>query len=576
MKKSTCLTGAVAALLHLATTELLAQQPEVWSGYKEKIAVHGNRYMISAANPHAVRAGYTILKQGGSAVDAAITTQMVLGLVEGQSSGIGGDASLLHWNAAQKKLTAIDGRTVAPEAADEDLFYDRYGEIMSRKKTRFGGLTVGTPTLLRVLERAHKQHGKLPWAKLFVPAIKLAEKGFPVSHRLNTQIAKNERILEDPAARAYYFDAERKPRPIGFRLVNKPYAAVLRRVAKRGAAGFYDSDLPDKIAQTVKHATNNPGRLTAKDIRKYRPEELTPICVSYRTYRVCGMPPPNTGGLTIGMTLRMLAGFDLRNRGFDNATAHHLYIEASRLAHADRTRYIGDPRFYKIPDLINDVYLRNRSENIDPAAKSPVRSGIPPNRPDLPLSGDDTPEPPSTTHMSIVDSRGNAISLTTSLGLGFGTGLMVDGFLLNSQLRGFGFKPTSYGRPNINRPESGKRPRTSKSPTIVFNHDGSLRLIIGSPGGGRIVNYVARALIAVLDWGMDVQQAISLPHILPRRRKVELERHTSAEKFKYALENFGHDVNVRRLTSGLHGIEVTPNGLIGGADPRREGIAMGE
>lgn len=576
MNKSLCLTAAVAAFVYLATTEIEAQQPEISSGYTEKTAVHGKRFMISAANPHAVRAGYTILKQGGSAVDAAITTQMVLGLVEGQSSGIGGDASLLHWSAAQKRLTAIDGRVVAPAAADEDLFYDRYGEMMSRNETGFGGLAVGTPTLLRVLERAHKRHGKLPWAKLFVPAIKLAEKGFPVSHRLNTQIARNERILEDPAARAYYFDAERKPRPIGFRLVNKPYAAVLRRIAKRGAAGFYDSDLPDKIAHAVKHATNNPGRLTAKDIRKYRSKEVTPVCVSYRTYRVCGMPPPNTGGLAIGMTLRMLAGFDLRSLGFDNATAHHLYIEASRLAHADRTRYIGDPRFYKIPDLINDVYLRNRSENIDPAAKSRVRSGIPPNRPDPPLSGDDTPEPPSTTHISVVDSRGNAISLTTSLGLGFGTGLMVDGFLLNSQLRGFGFKPTSYGRPNINRPETGKRPRTSKSPTIVFNHDGSLRLIIGSPGGGRIVNYVARALIAVLDWGMDVQQAISLPHILPRRRKVELERHTSAEKFKNALENLGHDVSVKRLTSGLHGIEVKPNGLIGGADPRREGIAMGE
>lgn len=576
MNKSTCLSGAVAALLYLATAELVAQQAEVSSGYTEKTAVHGKRFMISAANPHAVRAGYAILKQGGSAVDASIATQMVLGLVEGQSSGIGGDASLLHWDAAQKKLTAIDGRVIAPAAADKELFYDRYGEKMSRTESGFGGLAVGTPTLLRVLERAHKRHGKIPWAELFAPAIKLAELGFPVSHRLHTQIANNERILEDPAAKAYYFDAQSNPRPIGFNLVNKPYAAVLRRIAKRGAAGFYDSDLPDKIAHAVKHATNNPGRLTAKDIRKYRPEEVTPVCVSYRTYRVCGMPPPNTGGLTIGMTLRMLARFDLQSRGFDSAKAHHLYVEASRLAHADRTRYIGDPRFYKVPGLLDGAYLRDRSEKIDPAAKSRVRSGTPPDRPDPPLSGDDTPEPPSTTHMSIVDSHGNAISLTTSLGLGFGTGLMVDGFLLNSQLRGFGFKPTSYGRPNINRPESGKRPRTSKSPTIVFNRDGSLRLIIGSPGGGRIVNYVARALIAVLDWGMDVQQAISLPHILPRRRKVELERDTTAEKFKDVLETLGHDIKIKRLTSGLHGIEVTPIGLVGGADPRREGMAMGE
>lgn len=576
MNKSRCLTGAVSALLVLATAELAAQQAEVSSGYTEKTAVHGKRFMISAANPHAVRSGHAILKRGGSAIDAAIATQMVLGLVEGQSSGIGGDASLLHWNAAQKKLTAIDGRVVAPAAADEDLFYDRYGEKMSHKEAGFGGLAVGTPTLLRVLERAHKRHGRLPWAELFVPAIKLAEEGFPVSHRLHTQISKNERILEDPAAKAYYFDAEGNPRPIGFRLANKPYAAVLRRIAKRGAAGFYDSNLPQKIAHAVKHAANNPGRLTAEDIREYRPEDVIPVCVSYRNHRVCGMPPPNTGGLAIAMTLRMLARFDLKSLGFGSAKAHHLYVEATRLAHADRTRYIGDPRFYKVPDLLDGAYLHERSEDIDPAAKSRVRSGAPPDRPNPPLSGDDSPEPPSTTHMSIVDSHGNAVSLTTSLGLGFGTGLMVDGFLLNSQLHGFGFKPTSYGRPNINRPESGKRPRTSKSPTIVFNRDGSLRLIIGSPGGGRIVNYVARALIAVLDWGMDVQQAISLPHILPRRRKVELERDTAAEKFEDALENLGHDIKIKRLTSGLHGIEITPNGLVGGADPRREGIAMGE
>ena len=576
VNKSRWLNAAVAASLYFTTAELAAQQPEVSSGYTQKTAVHGKRFMIAAANPHAVRAGYTILKKGGSAVDAAIATQMVLGLVEGQSSGIGGDASLLHWDAVERKLTAIDGRVVAPSDADEDLFYDRYGEKMSRKEAGFGGLAVGTPTLLRVLERAHRRYGKLPWAELFGPAIKLAETGFPISHRLHTQIVENERILEDPTAKAYYFDAEGNPRPIGFQLVNKPYATVLRQIAKEGAAGFYKSVLPEKIEHAVKHAANNPGRLTAKDIRKYRSKEVTPVCVSYRTYQVCGMPPPNTGGLSIAMTLRMLTRFDLKSLGSGSAKAHHLYVEASRLSHADRTRYIGDPLFYKVPSLLDAAYLRNRSENINPRVKSRVRSGNPPDRPNPPLGGDDSPEPPSTTHMSIVDDRGNAISLTTSLGLGFGTGLMVEGFLLNSQLRGFGFKPTSYGRPNINRPESGKRPRTSKSPTMVFNRDGSLRLIIGSPGGGRIVNYVARALIAVLDWGMDVQQAISLPHILPRRRKVELEQATTAEKFKDKLEKLGHEIKIRRLTSGLHGIEITPYGLVGGADPRREGIAMGE
>ncbi|HAA93836.1 MAG TPA: gamma-glutamyltransferase [Rhodospirillaceae bacterium] len=579
MNKSSRFVKIVTTLLvaiSISNAPAWAQQPEVSSGYTEKTAVYGKRFMIAAANPHAVKAGYKILKQGGSAIDAAIATQMVLGLVEGQSSGIGGDASLLYWNANKKQLSGIDGRVVAPATADEELFYDRYGERMGRKEAGFGGLAVGTPTLLRVLEGAHKRFGKLPWARLFQPAIALAEAGFPVSHRLHVQISKNERILEDPTAKAYFFDSDGNPRPIGYRLMNKPYAALLRRIAEQGAAAFYDSDIPEKIAHAVKHAAHNPGRLTAEDIRNYKPEDVTPACVSYRGYKVCGMPPPNTGGLAIAMTLRMLERFDLKSLGFDSVKAHHLYVEAYRLAHADRTRYIGDPRFYKTPGLLDGTYLRERSARIDPSEKSRVRSGSPPDRPSRSLHGEDSPEPPSTTHMSIVDSYGNAISLTTSLGLGFGTGLMVEGFLLNSQLRGFGFKPTSYGRPNINRPESGKRPPTSKSPTIVFNHDGSLRLVIGSPGGGRIINYVARALIAVLDWGMDVQKAISLPHILPRRRRVELERDTSAENFEDALESLGHDTKIRRLTSGLHGIEITPNGLVGGADPRREGVALGE
>jgi gamma-glutamyltranspeptidase/glutathione hydrolase len=555
-----------------------AQQPEVSSGFTSKKAVHGKSFMIAAANPLAVKAGYQILRQGGSAIDAAIAAQMVLGLVEGQSSGLGGDAALLHWDNKKRALSGIDGRVVAPASADEDLFYDRFGQKMSRKESGFGGLAVGPPTLLRVLARAHKRHGKLPWARLFQPAIKLALKGFLVSYRLHTQISKNKRILEDPTAKAYFFAADGSPHATGYRLVNKPYGALLGRIAKEGAEAFYESDLPNRIEVAVKNAANNPGHLTAADIRKYQPEDITPICSRYRGHKVCGMPPPNTGGLMIAMTLTMLERFDLKSLGFGSPKAHHLYSEANRLAHADRTRYIGDPRFYKIPvgGLLDKDYLNERGALIDPTEKSKVRSGSPPDRPLRDMSGDDSPEPPSTTHLSVVDKLGNAVSLTTSIGIGFGTGLMVDGFMLNSQLRGFGFKPTSYGRPNINRPEAGKRPRTSKSPTMVFNPGGTLKLVVGSPGGGRIVNYVARVIIAVLDWGMDIQTAISLPHILPRRQRVELEKDTAAVNFESALETMGHDIKIRALTSGLHGIEVTPSGLIGGADPRREGIALGE
>jgi len=550
-------------------------QPEFSSGSFKIHSVHGNNFMIAAANPYAVRAGYKILRRGGSALDAAIATQMVLGLVEGQSSGIGGDASLLYWEAKERKLYGIDGRVVAPVTVDEDLFYSPLGKKMGREEAGFGGLSVGTPTLLRVLERAHKRHGKLAWESLFTEAIEIAEKGFPVSSRLHTQIAQNKRILENPAARKYFFNKDGSPRPVGYMLVNKSYSALMRKVAKRGASAFYNDDIPEKIAVAVKNSRQNPGHLTANDIRKYQPQDVTPVCIHYRGHKVCGLPPPNTGGITIAMTLKILEQFDLKRLGFNSPKAHHLYLESYRLAHADRTRYIGDPRFYKIPDLLDNAYLTARGREIDKLRKSPVQSGNPPASSARKMGGEDSEEPPSTTHMSIMDKYGNAVSLTTSLGLGFGTGLMVNGFLLNSQLRGFGFRPTRNGLPNINRPESGKRPRTSKSPTIVFNRDGSIRLVIGSPGGGRIVNYVARTIIAVLDWGFDIQTAISLPHILPRKGKVELERGTHAVNYKDVLENMGHDIKVRSLTSGLHGIELTPKGLVGGADPRREGIAMG-
>jgi gamma-glutamyltranspeptidase/glutathione hydrolase len=572
----------LAACLLPASARAQSDQPEISSGFTAKETAHGKSFMIAAAHPLAVAAGYEVLKEGGSAVDAAIAAEMVLGLVEGQASSIGGDAAFLHWDNKAKKLSAIDGRAQAPAAADEQLFYDQYGERLGRKEAGYGGLAVGTPSLLRVLERAHKRHGKLPWARLMQPAIKLAAGGFPVSHRLHTQIAANDRIRENAAARAYFFDADGKPHPVGHILVNKPLAALMTRIAKDGAKAFYDSDIPDRIADAVQSAERNPGRLSAADIHNYRPRDAEPVCGPYRGHKVCGMPPPYTGGLIIAMALRMLERFDLKALGPDDAKAHHLIVEATRLAYADRTRYIADPAFTTVPvaGMLDGNYLFHRSEKIDEAARSRVRAGDPPpyskDRPAKKQEGDDSPEPPSTTHISVVDADGNAVALTASLGLGFGTGLMVDGFLLNSQLRSFGFNPESRGRPNINRPESNKRPRSSQSPTIVFRPAGSPRLVLGSPGGGRIVDYVLATIIAVLDWEMDVGRAAALPHVLPRRKWVEIERDTAAEKFKEALSGYGHDVKTRRLTSGLHAIEIAPDGLTGGADPRREGVAHGE
>ena len=559
---------------------LVAQshQPEFSSRITQKSAVFSKHLMIAVANPIAANVGYKILRQGGTAIDAAIAASMVLGLVEGQSSGIGGDAALLYWNGIKKELFAIDGRVKAPSNINEEMFYDNFGKKMDRDEAGFGGLAVGTPTLLRVLERAHQKFGFLPWKSLFEPAIKLAIKGFFVSPRLHKQIKKDKRIRENHAALKYFFDGDGYPRPVGYKLVNLPYAETLKRVGRMGAKGFYSGNLPNKIARAVKNSLKNPGYLNAADIRKYQPETVDPICSFYRGFKVCGMPPPSTGGLTIAMTLKMLERFDLKSLGFKKAQAHHLYIEAYRLAHEDRTRYIGDPSFYNIPvsGLLNAEYLRKRSQLIKPFKKSPVYSGHPPNFADRNLTGDNSMEPPSTTHLSIVDKYGNAISLTSSLGRGFGTGVMVDGFLLNSQLLGFGFNPMSQNRPNINRPEAKKRPRTSKSPTMVFNADRSLKLVIGSPGGGRIINYVARTIIAVIDWKLNIQDAISLPHVVPRRGRVELERGTAAIRLKNELDKRGHWVKTRSLTSGLHGIQIIPNGLIGGADTRREGIALGD
>ena len=560
------------------TLKAQSYQPEISSRITEKSVVFSKFFMISVANPLAANAGYKILRQGGTAIDAAIAAQMVLGLVEGQSSGIGGDAALLYWNGSKRKLIAIDGRVKAPLNSNEELFYDKFGNKMSRDEAGFGGLAVGTPTLLRVLETAHKKFGFLPWKSLFKPAINLAMNGFSVSPRLHKQIKKNKRIRKNHVATKYFFDRDGYPRPVGYRLINIPYGETLKRIGREGTTGFYSGKLPEKIARAVKNLPENPGYLNAADIRKYQPENVDPICSFYRGFKVCGMPPPSTGGLTIGMTLKMLERFDLNKLGFKTAQAHHLYIEAYRLAHADRTRYIGDPRFYKIPiaGLLNGGYLQKRSQLINPFEKTPVHSGHPPDFADQNLTGDNSFEPPSTTHLSIVDRYGNAISLTSSLGRGFGTGIMVDGFLLNSQLLGFGFNPMSQGRPNINKPEGNKRPRTSKSPTMVFNADGSLKLVIGSPGGGRIINYVARTIIAVIDWKMNIQDAISLPHVVPRRGRVELERGTAAVRLKNELDKMGHRVKTRSLTSGLHGIQIIPNGLIGGADTRREGIAVGD
>ncbi len=551
-------------------------EPEAASGFTSKQAVTAKSFMVAAANPLAARTGYDILGQGGSAVDAAIAVQMVLNLVEPQSSGIGGGGFLLHWDADTKSLVSYDGRETAPAAVGEDLFLGPDGEPVDRWDARVGGRSVGVPGVLRMMEAAHRRHGILPWADLFAPAIELAEAGFEISPRLHMLARGSKYLQQYSAAREYLFDTTGAPLPVGHLLVNRPFAKTLRLIAAEGADAFYTGAIARDIVAAVA-TPENPGLMTLADLARYEAKVRDPVCAPYRIYRVCGMGPPSTGGLTVAMILGQLEQFDLKTLGADSAQALHLFTQASRLAYADRNRYMGDSDVIPVPvkALLDREYLHRRGADIDP--QKDMGKALPGDLPEKAgLDGGETNEQPSTSHMSIVDAHGNAVSFTTSIAIGFGSRVMAGGFFLNNQLTDFAFRPRKGGVPHINRAGPGKRPRSSMSPTFVFGPDGELRLALGSPGGTSIIGYVAKTIIAVIDWDMDIQSAIALPHFANRNSKeTELEKGTAAESYRAALMALGHEIAIRSHTSGLHGIEITPHGLIGGADPRREGVAMG-
>ncbi len=574
---SAIIVAHAAVLLPQPST---AYQPEGPSGFTHKQAIKAQGFMIAAANPHAVRAGYEILKKGGAAIDAAIAAELVLGLVEPQSSGLGGGGYLLHWDQKNKSISSYDGRSAAPAQATAEYFLDSFGEPIGRSNSA-GGRWVAVPGLMRLFELSHRKHGKLSWKALFEPAIKLAEQGFDVSPRLHKAIKRNKRIGKNKAAMSYFFNADGDALPVGHWLVNKAYAKVLKHLAQDGANAFYGGSIAKRIAMSVQHSERDPGIMTVQDLNTYKAHPRDPVCNLYRQSKICGMGPSTTGGITVAMIMGMLERFNLKQYGPGSTQAHHLFIEASRLAHKDRGQYIADPSFVNVPvqGLINRQYLAKRSQLIDTQERTgSVEPGEPPQMPKKKSAFDDSTELPSTTHLSIVDADGNTVSLTATLGRSFGSGIMVNklGFMLNSLMTSFAQRPTRNGLPVVNHVDGGKRPRSTQSPTLVFNADGGLRLVIGSSGGGRIINYVAKTLIAVLDWKLDIQSAVSLPHIVDRRGWVELERNTNATQYKQALEDKGHRVRLRHLTSGLHGIEITPNGLWGGADPRRESIVMGD
>ena len=533
--------------------------------------------MISAANPHAARAGQDILSQGGSAIDAAIAAQMVLGLVEPQSSGIGGGGFLLHFNATSGAIESFDGRETAPASADGALFRKADGELMSWPEAAAGGLSVGVPGVLRMLELVHRIHGRLPWARLFEPAIRLAEQGFIVSPRLAQSIAGNPELADFPAARAYFF-IDGAPLEAGTRVLNLAYARTLRTVAAGGADTFYHGDIAADIAAAVAGAVRNPGAMTVADIEAYEARQRPPVCAAYRVYAVCGMGPPSSGGLTSLQILGLIEGFDIAGAGANSLTAIHLIAEASRLAFADRALFLADSDFVEVPvaGLLDTGYLAERAALIRlDKSMGKAGAGAPPGSKRRAYAAIEPEHGKSTSHLAVVDARGNAISFTSSVERGFGSRLMVRGFLLNNQLTDFSFEAEQGGAPVANRVEGGKRPRSSMAPSLVFGPDGRLLLSIGSPGGSRIIGYVTLALIASLDWQMDPQAAVSLAHHVNRNGATDLEEDSELAALAAALEALGHDVKIRALTSGLHAVRVTAAGLEGGADPRREGVALG-
>ena len=598
MLAAVVLGGALSACaprpntFHLATPD----QPNDQVSHQAKPGWATQGFSVAAANPLATDAGYQVLKAGGSAIDAAIAVQMVLTLVEPQSSGIGGGAFVLHHDG--KKVEAYDGREVAPSAATDKLFLDAQGKPLPFMEAVLSGLSVGVPGTLSVLETAHKEHGKLPWATLMQPAIQLAEQGFKISPRLHQALLAENDLINDAVAASYFYDAQRKPHPVGYVLKNPELAAVLRDIANRGSLALKQGAVAQALVQKVRQHPTKPGSMTLQDLAQYKVIKREPLCFDHvvqttsKGFQICGFPPPSSGALAIGQILGILnntpAGKMPLQQGLPASDWLHFYTEAARLAFADRAQFVGDPDFVKAPSgnwksMLHPTYLQQRSRLIGEQSMKVAKAGNPAE-----FKTAYAPMPHQdefgTSHISVIDQYGNSVAMTTTIEAVFGSRLMVNtgqgrqgGFLLNNELTDFSFAPSdAKGLPIANRVEAGKRPRSSMSPTLVFEKDtGQLKMTGGSPGGAVIIHYTGKLLIGTLQWGLNTQQAINLPNFGSLNGPTVLEEKRFPENTLKALQARGHEVREMTLPSGLQAIEVTPKGFFGGADPRREGVVMG-
>jgi len=553
--------------------------PEIATDARFRAVVRAREYMVVTAHAEATKAGSEIIEAGGNAIDAMVAVQAVLGLVEPQSSGLGGGAFLLHFDAASKELVSLDGRETAPRAATPEYFLDDDGNPKPFLEASQGGRAVGTPGTVALMAAAHRRFGKLAWQQVLQPAIRLARDGFAISPRLAESIsAMAENLFPFSEARGYFMTEEAVPLFAGTVVKNHAYADTLERIARDGATAFYEGEVASDIVAAVAGSPIEPGLLGLDDLAFYRAIERAPLCFDYRKWRICSMGPPSSAGHTLAQIFAMIEPFELGASNFNDPDAWRRIGDATRLAFADRDRHLADPDFEPAPHgLADPAYLARRATLLEgemALGADAVQPGNPPDDRTRIFGDDASAEIPSTSHFSIVDRAGNVVSMTTSIEKSFGSGLMVRGFLLNSELTDFSFVPDREGARVANRVEGGKRPRSSMAPTIVFE-DGKPIIALGATGGSRIIPFVAAKLVAILDWGMPLDRALAAAHLVNRYGTYEVEAGTAATRLAPALEAIGYPVRELELDSGMHAVRITPNSLEGAVDPRREGVASG-